>query len=80
MYSKLTLSINTEIIEEAKQYAKSQHTSLSKLIENYLLTVTTNSTKSVKITPLVESLSGVARDGVDNFREEYTDHLIKKYS
>ncbi|MEY4383169.1 MAG: hypothetical protein RI995_711 [Bacteroidota bacterium] len=80
MYSKLTLSINSEIIEEAKDYAKAQNMSLSKLIENYLITVTKNQTKSIKITPLVESLSGIASGNTNNFRADYTDHLLKKYS
>ena len=36
MNSKLTLNLNKNIIENAKDYAKDNRTSLSKLIENYL--------------------------------------------
>ena len=40
MDTKLTLKLEQAIIEKAKDYAKSHKTSLSKLIENYLLNIT----------------------------------------
>ena len=40
MDKKLTLSLNGNIIENAKLYAKSNNTSLSKLIESHLGTLT----------------------------------------
>jgi hypothetical protein len=40
MNTKLTLNLNTEVIHEAKTYAKSHKVSLSKLIENYLNSLT----------------------------------------
>ena len=36
MSSKLTLSIDREVIEYAKKYAKDNYISLSKMIEMYL--------------------------------------------
>ncbi|SDW29010.1 DUF6364 family protein [Aequorivita viscosa] len=36
MDKKLTLSFNKSVIESAKEYAKSNNISLSKLIESYL--------------------------------------------
>ncbi|MEM6806223.1 MAG: DUF6364 family protein [Bacteroidota bacterium] len=36
MNTKLTLSLNKEVIEQAKKYAKTHNVSLSSLIENYL--------------------------------------------
>jgi len=41
MDKKLTLSLNQKIIEKAKQYAKTNSTSLSRLIESYLNSLTT---------------------------------------
>ncbi|PCE63870.1 DUF6364 family protein [Sediminicola luteus] len=41
MNTKLTLSIEQEIIEKAKMYAKSNNRSLSDLIESYLRSLTT---------------------------------------
>ncbi len=42
MTAKLTLSINDEVIESAKQYAKKNETSLSSMVENYLKLVSSN--------------------------------------
>ncbi|MEM7658072.1 MAG: DUF6364 family protein [Bacteroidota bacterium] len=80
MDKKLTLSLNEQVIANAKMFAKENQISLSKLIEAYLKSVTTNQTKSIEITPLVESLSGVI-DLPSEFdvREEYADYLTEKY-
>ena len=40
MDTKLTLKLEQSVIEKAKDYAKRQKTSLSRLIENYLLDIT----------------------------------------
>lgn len=37
MQTKLTLSIDESVIEQAKQYAKEQGVSLSKLVQEFLL-------------------------------------------
>ena len=60
MDTKLTIKLDSTIIEEAKVYAKKQNTSLSKLIENYL-GVLMQPNKDSKVTPLVKSLSGVIK-------------------
>jgi hypothetical protein len=61
METKLTLRLEGSIIERAKIYAKNHNTSLSKMIESYLDSVTKEKEEGPKseITPLVESLSGV---------------------
>lgn len=80
MDKKLTLSLNEEIIEQAKSYAREHQTSLSKMVENYLRLVVENSSKDVKITPLVKSLIGVIELPQDfDEKNNYTDFLMKKY-
>jgi hypothetical protein len=80
MDKKLTLSIDTSIIESAKKYAKSNNISLSKLIESYLKTLTQRKRNSTEITPLVESLSGVISLDKDfDIKDAYADYLIEKY-
>ena len=70
MNTKLTLNLDKEIIQEAKTYAKSQSVSLSKLIENYLNSLTINSKKKSSVSPLVESLIGIIPSDYDQ-RHEY---------
>lgn len=41
MESKLTLKLDKQVINHAKTYAKMHNTSLSKMIENYLQSITT---------------------------------------
>jgi hypothetical protein len=79
MDTKLTLKLEKMVIEKAKDYAKKQHTSLSRLIENYLLSLT-NEPENEKITPLVKSLSGILDLPNDtDDKEGYGDYLTKKY-
>jgi hypothetical protein len=80
MDKKLTLSLNQDIIENAKIYAKSNNISLSKLIESYLATLTRKSKMKSEITPLVKSISGVIELPKEfNEKEAYTDYLLEKY-
>ena len=80
MDTKLTLKLEETVIEKAKNYAKNHRTSLSKLIENYLLNITNDKQKEEKITPLVKSLSGIIDlpKGYDHKRD-YSDFLLNKY-
>jgi hypothetical protein len=80
MNTKLTLNLDQDIIEEAKLYAKMNKMSLSKLIENYLNSIVKSSKKSQKISPLVESLTGVISNKSVDERKDYRDYLNEKYS
>jgi hypothetical protein len=80
MDTKLTLKLNEDIIEKAKEYAKAKKTSLSALIENYLQKLTNDKKSNKTITPLVKSLSGVISLPKDhNEKKDYTDYLTNKY-
>lgn len=80
MDKKLTLSLDKSVIKTAKQYAKANNISLSKLIESYLSTLTRRIKKEPDITPLVESLSGVITLDEDfDEKEAYTNYLLEKY-
>ncbi len=82
METKLTLRLNDKVIKRAKIYAKKHKTSLSKMIEAYLdsLTNETDTENKNNITPLVENLSGVIDlpSGFD-YKKEYTEYLTEKY-
>ena len=80
MDAKLTLKLNERVIEQAKQYAKENNISLSRMIESYLQAVTLKKNNKVKISPLVESLTGVIELENYDYRKDYTDFLSQKYS
>lgn len=80
MDTKLTLKLNDSVIEQAKQYAKENNISLSRLIENYLQAITERKNKEIKISPLVESLTGVIQFEEKDYRKGYSDFLSQKYS
>lgn len=65
MNTKLTLNLDKDIIDEAKTYAKSHKVSLSKLVENYLNSLTRDSKKKSSVSPLVESLTGIIPSDYD---------------
>lgn len=80
MDTKLTLKLDKEIINRAKDYAESKKISLSKLIESYLQLLTKESSSKDKISPLVESLSGVIEfpKKYDD-KDDYANYLTEKY-
>lgn len=81
MNTKLTLSLNKDIIHQAKIYAKEHNISLSFLIENYLQKIiaeykTDDSSKG----SIVNELSGIINlnSNID-FKDNYTNYLTEKY-
>jgi hypothetical protein len=78
--SKLTLSLDRQIIKRAKDFSRSRHKSLSKLVEGYLREVVREEESAKEATPLVARLSGVIDAGkLGDHKKEYADHLAGKY-
>ena len=83
MNTKLTLSIEQQVIESAKEYAKEQGRSLSNIVEEYLKSVskTKQPLKKEKFHPLVEELCGSVKIPDDKSYDEILgEALIEKYS
>lgn len=82
MNTKLTLTIERDIIERAKSYAKDKNRSLSDIIENYLkiLTEKEQKNKDKKLNPIVESLKGSFKmpKNID-YKKELRNRLEEKY-
>ncbi len=57
MNTKLTLSLEKEVIEMAKLYAKGTGRSLSEMVENYFKSLTSNTQKD-EIHPKIKKLIG----------------------
>lgn len=83
MDSKLTLKLDKAVIEQAKQYAKEQQTSLSRLIENYLAVLTNlkkGTAEDIEISPFVKSISGAIKLPEDfDYKKEIGNILSEKY-
>ena len=82
MNTKLTLTIEKEVIEMAKKYAKKKGQSLSDLVENYfkLLTQEKRIIKADELSPRVKRLRGIIKVEEDlDYKKILTEELIKKY-
>ena len=82
MNTKLTLVLEQEIIQKAKEYAKKKNRSLSNIIENYLKSLTKDdSTRTVRnVSPITKSLRGSFKLPKDfDYKEELVQALDKKY-
>ena len=58
MTTKLTLTVEKSVIEQAKIYAKNTGRSLSELIESYLETIIQENSPKNKMSPRLKSLVG----------------------
>jgi len=82
MNTKLTLTIEREIIERAKIYAKEKNRSLSDIIENYLkiLTKEEQKQKRKELSPVVKSLKGSFKMPKNmDYKKELKNRLEEKY-
>ncbi len=80
MTTKLTLSIEKEVIEQSKLYAASQNRSLSDLIESYLRTITVTEGKKITITDKVKSLSGSFKAPANfDYKKILEEEIIRKH-
>ncbi|MCF8461814.1 MAG: DUF6364 family protein [Flavobacteriales bacterium] len=82
MNTKLTLTIEKEVIEIAKEYAKEKGQSLSEMVENYfkLVTVSKVRMQEKQLSPKVRKLRGIIKiDQNIDYKQTLTEELSKKY-
>ena len=83
MSTKLTLTVDENVIESAKEYAKKNKRSLSNIIEEYLksLTDSKDDRKKPRLSKLVNELKGsvVDPDPDKSYKDILTDGLIEKH-
>ena len=80
MQTKLTLRLDSELIERAKELASERHTSVSQLVAQYFGTLTAESSpvsKSRPLPPVTRSLLGILKPGLDE--RDYRNHLERKH-
>lgn len=81
MDTKLTLKLNQDVIEKAKAYAANRKMSLSRIVEVYLQSLTSEKeTAEFEISPFVKSISTGTEIPTDlDYKKEYADYLMEKY-
>ncbi|MBP2831566.1 hypothetical protein J8281_05135 [Aquimarina sp. U1-2] len=81
MDTKLTLKLNKSVIEKAKKYASNKKISLSRIIEAYLQSLTSETENSeFEISPFVKSIAtGVEIPADLDYKKDYSDYLMEKY-
>ena len=80
MITKLTLTIDDSVIAIAKKYAKNKGKSLSDIVENYLMTLTSKESKEEAISPKILKLQGIIDLPKDfNYKKSLGKELSRKY-
>ena len=79
MHTKLTLRLDAELIQLAKSYSQETGKSLSQIVADYFVRLTTKPPEDdAATTPLVRSLRGSLRDASLD-EADYRRHLEAKY-
>ena len=81
MITKLTLSLEKDVIADAKEYAKQKGISLSELVENYFVLLTKASKSGeIEFSPTVKSLKGSFNAPEDfDYKTVLREEIIKKH-
>jgi hypothetical protein len=81
MNTKLTLTIERDIIEKAKKYASGKGRSLSDIVENYLKLIARDEPlKEPEISPGIKSLQGSFKAPKDfDYKKQLSRKLAEKY-
>ena len=81
MDTKLTLNVDSELVQKAKSYAKDKGRSLSDLVETYFKALThRKAINENELTPKVRSLHGSFKVPQNfDYKKELSDQLTNKY-
>jgi hypothetical protein len=80
MKTKLTLRLDEELIEVAKEEAATRGVSISQMVANFFkgLRAQKKSTEPPQFGPITSQLIGIAK-GAKLDEKDYREHLVKKY-
>jgi hypothetical protein len=77
MNTKLTLSMDEQVIRKTKAYARSRRTSISRLVESYLRSLSTEVDQDrIELAPITRSIAGMVARGKRSTRP-YKDILAE---
>ena len=74
---KLTLRMDAQLIEQAKQYAADGNISVSQLVEAFFYEIERKQHKKKSATPVLDQLTGILPPEASV--DEYHDYLAEKY-
>lgn len=83
MLTKLTLTIDQSVIEQAKEYAQQKNRSVSRIVEEYLENITNNQNPTFSLStmksPITDSISGMFQDNGKSYQDMLEEALQEKY-
>lgn len=80
MTTKLTLTIEDDVIDSAKAYARKRGESLSNLVETYLKSIIAPENEDAELSPRVKKLKGAIKLPEDfDYKTELGKAILSKY-
>lgn len=84
MLTKLTLTIEKDVIEKAKEYAQQKNKSVSRIVEEYLKNISQNRTNlafdAQLKSPITDSLVGMFEDNGKDYKTMLEEARSEKFS
>ena len=77
--SKLTLSMDNQIVDQAKKLARDNNTSVSAMFVRFIQSVAVRDGKTIKPGPLTRKATGVVSLGSEDYKDVIADALTEKY-
>ena len=77
--TKLTLSVEPNIVEQAKKLAEKSDTSVSAMFSRFVRGMAHQSRRKAKIGPLTKKATGIVSLGKGEYKDMLTDALMDKY-
>ena len=81
MSTILTLNIDQKVAEKAEIYAKYSKKTISQLVEDYLISISsTKGDENTKLGPITSQLAGIIEmDDIKNHKDLLADALMEKH-
>ena len=78
MRTKLTLTIDKDVIEKAKRYAKSSQRSLSEVVQKYLESLDEPQTQK-ELSPKMKKILAMIPKNIPSYTDEELDKMRRDY-
>ncbi len=83
MLTKLTLTIDQTVVDQAKEYAQKKNRSISRIVEEYLKNIAIDhesfTSFSMMKSPITDSISGMFHDNGKSYDDMLDEALQEKY-